>query len=65
MQSSVRHTGGAEASPTFARNEVGFDDPTGTDHDRLGFGLRKAIYNYMLGLGLEEDVKTFVLPSGS
>jgi len=43
--------------PLFARNEVAFDDPTGTDHDGLGAGLRKALYNYMHGLGLEEDVR--------
>jgi radical SAM superfamily enzyme YgiQ (UPF0313 family) len=44
---------------TFARNEVPFEDPTGTDHDRLGQGLRKALYNYMHGLGLELDVRTW------
>jgi len=43
----------------FARNEVPFDDPTGTDHDLLGEGLRKAIYNYMHGLGLDEDVRSW------
>ena len=42
---------------TFAENEVGFSDPTGVDHDRLGVGLRKALYNYMHGLGLDVDVR--------
>jgi hypothetical protein len=41
----------------FAKNDVGFVDPTGTDHDALGVGLRKAIYNYMHGIGLEDDVR--------
>jgi radical SAM superfamily enzyme YgiQ (UPF0313 family) len=41
----------------FARNEVAFVDPTGTDHDFLGRGLRKAVYNYMHGMGLQEDVR--------
>ncbi len=41
----------------FARNDVGFDDPTGTDHDALGVGLNKALYNYMHGLGLDQDVR--------
>ncbi len=41
----------------FAKNDVAFIDPTGTDHDALGAGLRKAIYNYMHGIGLEEDVR--------
>ena len=42
---------------TFAKNDVGFTDPTGTDHDALGVGLKKALYNYMHGIGLEEDVR--------
>lgn len=29
------------------------------DHDALGAGLKKAIYNYMHGIGLEEDVRTW------
>ena len=44
---------------TFAKNDVGFVDPTGVDHDRLGLGLKKAIYNYMHGVGIEEDVRTW------
>jgi hypothetical protein len=42
---------------TFAKNDVGFIDPTGTDHDALGRGLKKAIYNYMHGIGLDTDVR--------
>jgi hypothetical protein len=42
---------------TFAKNDIGFIDPTGTDHDALGTGLKKAIYNYMHGIGLEENVR--------
>lgn len=44
---------------TFARNEVPFVDATGVDHDLLGRGLRKALYNYMHGLGLDQDVRTW------
>ena len=44
---------------SFARNDVGFDDPTGVDHAALGMGLKKAIYNYMHGIGLEEDVRSW------
>jgi len=44
---------------SFARNDVGFDDPVGTDHDALGAALRKALYNYMHGIGLEEDVRSW------
>lgn len=42
---------------SFAKNDVGFVDPTGVDHDRLGRALRKALYNFMHGVGLEEDVR--------
>ena len=42
---------------TFARNDVGFIDPTGVDHDAMGDALRKAIYNFMHGIGLEQDVR--------
>jgi radical SAM superfamily enzyme YgiQ (UPF0313 family) len=42
---------------TFAANDLDFEDPVGTDHDRLGVGLRKALYNYMHGVGLDEDVR--------
>jgi hypothetical protein len=38
---------------TFAKNDVSFIDPTGVDHDLLGQGLRKALYNYMHGVGFE------------
>ena len=43
----------------FARNDVGFIDPTGVDHDALGIALKKALYNYMHGIGLEEDVRSW------
>jgi len=53
----------------FARNDIGFIDPTpmppGVDHEVLGRGLKKALYNYMHGVGLEQDVRAwFELPKG-
>lgn len=42
---------------SFAKNDIGFVDPTDVDHAALGVGLRKAIYNYMHGIGLDEDVR--------
>lgn len=42
---------------TFARNDLPFEDPTGVDHEMLGRGLRKALYNYMHGAGLDLDVR--------
>ncbi|MEE9303976.1 MAG: radical SAM protein [Thiotrichaceae bacterium] len=40
----------------FASNDVDFIDPTNADHDMLGRGLKKALYNYMHGVGFEEPV---------
>ena len=42
---------------SFAKNDVDFIDPTGVNHDALGVGLKKALYNYMHGIGLEADVR--------
>ena len=44
---------------TFATNDVGFIDPTGVNHDALGVALRKALYNYMHGIGLDQDVRSW------
>ena len=44
---------------TFAKNDISFIDPACVDHDSLGLGLKKAIYNFMHGVGLEEDVRTW------
>jgi radical SAM superfamily enzyme YgiQ (UPF0313 family) len=44
---------------SFAKNDVAFIDPTGVDHARLGTALNKALYNYMHGLGLEENVRSW------
>ena len=42
---------------SFAKNDVGFVDATGVDHDVLGVALKKALYNYMHGIGLDQDVR--------
>ncbi|MFA4969860.1 MAG: radical SAM protein [Sulfuritalea sp.] len=44
---------------TFAKSDVGFVDPTGVDHAALGVALNKALYNYMHGLGLDQDVRSW------
>jgi radical SAM superfamily enzyme YgiQ (UPF0313 family) len=44
---------------SFAKNDVRFIDPTGVDHDALGIALNKALYNYMHGIGLEADVRSW------
>lgn len=43
----------------FARNALEFTDSVPTDHERLGRGLRKALYNYLHGMGLNEDVRAW------
>lgn len=40
----------------FASNDIEFSDPVNADHDLLGRGLKKALYNYMHGLGLDQPV---------
>jgi radical SAM superfamily enzyme YgiQ (UPF0313 family) len=42
---------------TFANNDINFTDLTGIDHDVFGAALKKALYNYMLGVGLDIDVR--------
>ncbi|HTC54712.1 MAG TPA: radical SAM protein [Steroidobacteraceae bacterium] len=44
-------------NPTFANNDISFTDATGVDHDAFGKPLRKALYNYMHGIGLDQDVR--------
>ena len=44
---------------SFAKNDIGFDDPTGVDHGAMGVALQRALYNYMHGIGLEEDVRSW------
>jgi radical SAM superfamily enzyme YgiQ (UPF0313 family) len=42
---------------TFANNDINFTDATGVDHDRFAAGLKKALFNYMHGIGLDLDVR--------
>ncbi|WP_408095574.1 B12-binding domain-containing radical SAM protein [Peredibacter sp. HCB2-198] len=41
----------------FANNELPFTEEKFVDHDMLGVGLRRALYNYMLGQGLDMDLR--------
>ncbi len=43
----------------FAKNDIGFKDPTGVNHAPLGVALNKATYNYLHGLALNEDVRNW------
>lgn len=49
----------SSSQPIFARNDIGFVDPTGVDHQRLGQALNKALYNYMHGVGLDVPAKNW------
>lgn len=42
---------------TFAQNDADFVDPVNADHDMLGEGLKRAMYNYMHGMGFEFAVE--------
>src|SRR5690606_25187620 len=44
---------------SFARNDIGFIDPTGVDHDVLGVALKNAVYNVMDGVGVDEDIRSW------
>jgi radical SAM superfamily enzyme YgiQ (UPF0313 family) len=50
---------------TFANNDINFTDDTGIDHDIFGAALKKALYNYMLGIGLDLDVREWFEQRGS
>jgi hypothetical protein len=41
----------------FALNEIPYIEDIFVDHDVLGIGLRRALYNYMLGIGLDMDIR--------
>jgi hypothetical protein len=44
---------------TFARNDLEHEDPTGCDHRAYAPGLKKAVYNFMHGLGTDLPVKSW------
>ena len=37
----------------FAENDIDYIDPVNTNHEMLGDGLKKALYNYMHGMGFD------------
>lgn len=48
-----------QRGPVFAHNEIPYDEPGAADHDMLGVGLRRAVYNYMLGVGLNAPLSSW------
>ncbi len=50
---------------SFANNDIQFEDKTGIDHNQFSFGLKKSLYNFMYGIGLEmplQDWFDFKIP---
>ncbi|MCK4842500.1 MAG: radical SAM protein [Methylococcales bacterium] len=43
----------ANKNVLFAENDIDYHDPVNTNHQMLGEGLKKALYNYMHGMGFE------------
>ena len=55
-----------EAIGTFANNDIEHIDPTGANHEIFGFGLKKALLNYMHGACFELPLQKwfdFKIPS--
>lgn len=44
---------------SFAKNDIDFIDPTGVDHESLGVALNKALYNFMHGICLDADIRSW------
>lgn len=43
----------------FADNDLFHEDPAGATHTHFGEGLRKSLFNYMHGVGLEEPLESW------
>lgn len=48
-----------EEPGTFANNDLIHSDPKGTDHYKFGNGLKKALFNYMHGIGFDFDLSSW------
>jgi hypothetical protein len=42
---------------TFANNDLVHIDETGADHEAFAFGLKKSLFNYMHGIGLNDPLQ--------
>lgn len=50
---------------SFANNDIVFKDKTGINHEKFSFGLKKSLFNYMHGIGLDfslQDWFDFKIP---
>ena len=51
---------------SFALNDLQFTDHSGVQHEKFSFGLKKSLYNFMNGVGLDFELKDwfdFRIPS--
>ena len=44
---------------TFANNDVNYIDNSGSGIDDMGNGLKKAVYNFVLGIELDKDIRSW------
>ncbi|MEP7277249.1 MAG: radical SAM protein [Bacteroidota bacterium] len=47
----------SEATGRFANNDIEHIDPTGADHPRFAFGLKKSLHNYMHGMCFDDPLQ--------
>ena len=47
----------SDAIGSFANNDIDHVDPSGADHESFGYGLKKALFNYMHGLCLDHPLQ--------
>lgn len=48
-----------DSSSNFANNELEYKEPHGIDHSRYGEGLRKSLFNFMHGSGIDFDLQAW------
>ncbi|MEJ7610666.1 MAG: radical SAM protein [Ferruginibacter sp.] len=46
-----------EVVGSFANNDIEYEDTIGGDHDSFGYGLKKSLFNYMHGIGLDDPLQ--------
>jgi hypothetical protein len=47
----IRRVRESDRRRQFANNDIVHIDPTGADHEKFSFGLKKSLLNYMHGIG--------------
>jgi hypothetical protein len=47
----------SETTGSFANNDLEHIDSIGGDHERFSYGLKKSLFNYMHGIGLDEPLQ--------